>query len=85
MSKMTDGDLEQLENRARAATPGPWRHPGRALVVSTIAKSEPIVCDCISQEFAQAPKDADYIAAVNPAVVLELIAELRSARLSAVL
>ncbi len=74
-------DLDQLETTAKAATPGPWRHPGRALVVSRMSEDEPLVCDCISQErFAQAPKDADYIAAVNPAVVLELVAELRAER-----
>ena len=74
---MTDKDLDTLEALAQAATPGPWRHPGRALVVSRVDSSEPLVCDCLSEQFAQAPKDAAFIAAANPATVLKLIAELR--------
>ena len=77
---MTDAELSALETAAKAATPGPWRHPGRALVVSRMSADEPLVCDCLSREFAQAPKDAAFIAAANPAVVLELIAELRQTR-----
>ena len=77
---MTDAELSALEAVAKAATPGPWRHPGRALVVSRMSEDEPLVCDCISQEFAQAPKNAAFIATANPSVVLELIAEMRQAR-----
>lgn len=74
---MTNEQLAALEAAAKAATPGPWRHPGRALVVSRMDSSEPLVCDCLSQQFAQAPKDAAFIAAANPAAILDLIAELR--------
>ena len=73
-------DLDALEATAKAATPGPWRHPGRALVVSRMSEDEPLVCDCISEQFAQAPKNAAYIAAANPAVVLALIATVRQAQ-----
>lgn len=72
-------DLDRLEAAAKAATPGPWNpSPGRALVVSQKDISEPVICNCLSEQFAQAPKDAAFISAVNPAVVLELIAELRA-------
>ncbi len=80
---MTEKELDALEAAAKAATPGPWRHPGRALVVSRMSEDEPLVCNCISKQFAQAPKDAAFIAAANPAVVLDLIAELRQARADA--
>lgn len=77
---MTDAELSALEAAAKAATPGPWRHPGRALVVSRMSEDEPLVCDCISEQFAQAPKNAAFIAAANPAAILELIAEMRQTR-----
>lgn len=77
---MTNTELDELESKAKAATPGPWQHPGRALVASRMSEDQPLVCNCISQKFAQAPKDATYIAAANPAVILELIAELQQAR-----
>lgn len=72
-------DLDQLEALAKAATPGPWNpSPGRSLVVSRIDISEPVICNCLSEQFAQAPKDAAFISAVGPDVVLELIEELRA-------
>lgn len=74
-------DLDRLEAVAKAATPGPWNpSPGRALVVSRVDISEPVICNCLSEQFAQAPKDAAFIAAVSPDVVLELVAELRKAK-----
>lgn len=77
---MTNEQLDALEAATKAATPGPWRHPGRALVASRMSEDEPLVCNCISKQFAQAPKDAAFIAAANPAAVLDLIAELRKVR-----
>lgn len=77
---MTEKELDALEAAAKAATPGPWKCPGRALVVSRMDSSEQLVCDCLSKQFAQAPKDAAFIAAANPAAVLDLIAELRQAK-----
>lgn len=74
-------DLDTLEATAKVATPGPWNpSPGRALVVSQVDISEPVICNCLSEQFAQAPKDAAFIAAANPTVVLELIAEIRKLR-----
>lgn len=86
-------DLDLLEARAKAATPGPWKN------VDTPAMS---VCDEIHDangtriamalttrhprdgeqfiDFDQAEANAAYIAAVSPAVVLGLIAELRKLR-----
>ena len=77
---MTDAELSSLEAAAKAATPGLWHNPGRCFVVARYAKDQPIVCDCLSNQFAQAPKDAKYIAAASPPKILELIAELRQAR-----
>lgn len=77
---MTDAELSALESLARAATPGLWHNPGRCFVVARYAEDQPIVCDCLSNKFAQAPKDAKYIAAASPPKILELIAELRQAQ-----
>lgn len=81
-------DLDQLESVAKAATPGPWvRHPEDVYSdVGAHVAFCPTVCSsaperCISEE--QAESNAAYIAAANPAAVLELIEELRTARLMA--
>lgn len=80
-------DLDYLEALAKAATPGPWRNAAgyKIEVVSTGAHCasawerytyEPD--KKITSEKAQA--NAAFIAAVNPAVVFELVAELRAER-----
>lgn len=69
-------NLDKLEELAKAATQGPWksdslnnvRHRSGIVLHSTIAYIEPRAAD------------SAFIAAVNPDVVLELIAELRKAR-----
>ena len=81
---MTDIELDDIERKAREATSGKWRYQGNALVVTENNTRESIfkvIAECISKDFAQAPKDAEYIAAVSPAVILELIAELKEYRL----
>lgn len=68
---MTDAELSTLEAAAKAATPGPWDCGG---VEVFLGEWNPLIAMCNSED------NAAYIAAVNPAVVLELIAELRQAR-----
>jgi hypothetical protein len=84
-------DLKYLETLAKAATPGPWEdlsnHPDH--LRGTINKGSKHIAGCswfetwreeqyVSVEEALA--NAAYIAAANPAVMLELIAELRRER-----
>ena len=82
-----DIDLDALEAAALAATPGEWCFGsfGRLLVVPMIAdnpdKHSPI-CDLGEQHFPSHTEpyaNAAYIAAANPAVVIELIRRLRAA------
>ena len=84
-------DLDALEATAKTATPGPWEdlsnHPDH--LRGTINKGAKHIAGCswfetpkkeqyVSVEEALA--NAAYIAAANPATVLELIAEVRKAR-----
>ena len=68
---MTDEQLDSLESAARAATPGPWEKKEGPDFSEIFAKSINIALIGSQHE------DATYITAANPAVVLELIAELR--------
>ena len=85
-------NLEYLEAVAKAATPGPWQVTGSEDEVETAwtpqergAKKRPGVCIdeplCVvcAGDYTGGcrPADASYIAAVNPAAVLELIEELQ--------
>lgn len=80
-------DLDALEAAAKAATPGPWKNAAGYKIKVTATGTH---CASawerytyepdkeITSEKAQA--NAVFIAAANPAVVLELIAEVRKAR-----
>ena len=70
---MTDAELLELEQKAKAATPGPWDCGG---VEVFLGEWNPLIAMCNSED------NAAYIAAANPAAILELIAELRQARAS---
>ena len=73
---MTNAEIDALETAAKAATPGPWEYDveqgeyhgvwagGRYIVPSLHIDAD----------------NCKYIAAANPAVILELIAELRQTR-----
>ena len=84
---MNDTELDALEAAAKAATPGPWCIPGREDLVFSEKGAQVAFCatifslhpDC-SVIAIQAEKNAEYIAAANPATILELIAELRQAK-----
>ena len=80
-------DLDQLEARAKAATPGPWRNAaGYKIKVAATGTHCASAWSRYTYETGkeitdeQAKANATYIAAANPAVVLELVAELRKAR-----
>lgn len=71
---MTDAELNALEAAAKAATPGPWT-----------AKEGPDFSEIFANDknialVGSQHVDAAYIAAANPATILELIAELRQAK-----
>lgn len=67
-------DLDTLEAFAKAATPGPWDTKEGPDFSEILANSKNIAL------VGSQHKDAAFIAAANPAVVLELIAELRKGR-----
>lgn len=70
-------DLNTLESAAKAATPGPWMSDGLSNVRCT--NNDHICVVLVSPTFTgrtPTPEDAAYIAAANPAVVLELIATI---------
>lgn len=68
-------DYAKLKALAEAATPGPWSYdgsyvcPARVEVGTTYVETWRSVADC------HQPENTQFIAAANPAVVLELIAE----------
>lgn len=73
---LSDADLDDLERKADAATPGPWE-----------CRVTPII-ECSTLRWAQGDMadpgrheaDAAFIAAANPATVKALIAEIRRLR-----
>ncbi|HIF6607527.1 TPA: ead/Ea22-like family protein [Serratia marcescens] len=73
--------FSELKAAAMAATPGPWgiNRTGNTIVSN---QSHPVatVSDAFHRQLAGGGvgKDAEFIAAANPAVVLELLAELEA-------
>jgi hypothetical protein len=80
-------DLDDLEAKARAATPGPWDNHsinGEPIESVWLADGSVVATWAIKEprfEFhaPQARADAAFIAAANPAAVLELVQRLRAA------
>jgi hypothetical protein len=80
-------DLDELEAKARAATPGPWDNHsinGEPIESVWLADGSVVATWAIKEprfEFhaPQARADAAFIAAANPAAVLELLERLRAA------
>jgi len=87
-------DLDELERRAMMATPGPWTHSVKCgfshSILSeprmdvAIAKGSTGHGEWIAQVYdafstPEGRENADFIAASNPAAILELIARLRKA------
>ncbi|MDY7607936.1 ead/Ea22-like family protein [Serratia marcescens] len=75
------GKFSELKAAAMAATPGPWEinRAGNTIVSN---QSHPVatVSDAFHRQLAGGGvgKDAEFIAAANPDVVLELLAELEA-------
>lgn len=65
---MDNNELNKLEALAKAATPGPWRQDGFEIEIPST------LCN-VAESYL--PKDAAFIAATNPAVILQLIALAR--------
>ena len=74
-------DLDKLEQLARAATPGPWSAEGDGAI--TWRGSTTSLAGCVAKvtdpSHPSAKNDAAFIAAANPAAVLELVQRLRAA------
>ena len=71
-------DLESLEAKAKAATPGPWRYGYEPGFCGELI--DPIGEMIASFADEPAARDANFIAAANPKAILALIRELREAR-----
>ena len=71
---MTDTELSSLEAAAKAATPGPWNTKEGPDFSEIFAHDKNIAL--IGSQHA----DAAYIAAANPASILELVQELKQAK-----
>ncbi|MFJ3047021.1 hypothetical protein ACIPEN_14415 [Herbaspirillum chlorophenolicum] len=87
-------DLNELKRLALAATPGPWNHYRAPLrkdrsanvivnEVQVTTGAEPVVrwpgFDGMDKKPAKVAADAAFIAAANPAAILDLIAQLEQA------
>lgn len=80
---MTDAELSELERLAKEATPGPW--PQGKEDKEFVLYNGTFICGCNSAimrngDVIDGKTNARYIAAANPAAILELIAELRQTR-----
>lgn len=64
-------NIEELKRLAEAATPGPWAAAISSNMVNGVCATFETIC-----ETGKNIDDALYIAAANPAAVLELIAEI---------
>lgn len=73
---ITDAQLSELEAKAKAATPGPWEADSydHCTVWYSERDSGVSVADACTLQ------DGCFIAAANPATVLELVKELRNRR-----
>jgi hypothetical protein len=75
---MTDAHLKRL---AEAATPGPWRaahyHEG---YIQIETNGEPSLCVLDSDVGTHFARNADFIAAANPATVLRLLERIAALR-----
>lgn len=72
-------DLDVLERLAREATPGPWVFDEEQMDPAVWAGILGISGHFVVSEWGARPNDADFIAAVNPVVVLALVERVRAA------
>lgn len=79
-------DIDKLERKAKAATPGPWSKFDKNSVIAVLrAASDRPVINWTGFDRDGTPRkvhraNAAYISAANPAAVLELIGEVRRLR-----
>ncbi len=73
---MTKLDLEALEAKAKAATPGEWRKMVRRDGSLILSCGDPTKTHC-QFDFEGRECDLDWIAAANPATMLALIERIR--------
>lgn len=75
-------DLDKLEQVARAATPGPWASVHHAVVE---ANGGHLICPVSDTrgKYEYERGNRDYIAALSPDVVIELVRRLRAAEADA--
>jgi hypothetical protein len=82
-------DLDRLEAKALAATPGPWRlgrypqemtGPDQVVIDTDIGPKVLLAGNINFYDSAKA--DAAFAAEANPAAILELVAELKMLRLA---
>jgi hypothetical protein len=81
--EITPALLSDLRQKAEAATQGPWNQQGLASLLRFAQKhdgpwNDDEYIDCTLQ--LPEEKDANYIAAASPAVVLALVAEVERLR-----
>ena len=83
---MTDAELDELEAKAKAATPGPW-HIKRGYCLYDerdmhVVSAWENYCNSLrlTIDSDEAMANAMFLQAANPAEILDLIAELRQAR-----
>jgi hypothetical protein len=77
-------EIDEIERLAKAATPGPWtvksewtgEHSGADVVYGSTGRAV-AQCDEHDGEHGGGERNVEFIAAANPAAVLELIAEMR--------
>jgi len=77
---ITHEKLDELERKAKAATPGPWEAFNDE-ALAQVEGEEVTVAHCLGPLFNDdfISCDAAYIAAANPAAILALIAQHREA------
>lgn len=87
---MTDTELEALIECAKKATPGPWKYDwgNWSVEVNNLGAENHRVDVCSLTGLNDAgmpgdPMDGEFIAAANPAVVIEIAEELKRHRVAA--
>lgn len=77
---MTDAELDALDAKAKAATPGPWyAYTDGSIVWEKTHEIHTAVCDSGEKN----KNNAAFIAAANPATIQEMVADLKKARADA--
>ena len=82
---MTRPNIEELQRLAEAATPGPWEVGNHASQVTSSCTCCGLIATCALFGFESGDREtdaaqhynSDYIAAANPAAVLELLAYVK--------